>query len=266
MIAASLLAFAVVAPLGAGYDPTPEAKNDVMYGDAVTVGKGTARSYIVMDGDKPAEIGVALSEQALQGLPAHGGHGAHGPMVEYLLTLPAKNPTPYRFVELDWNPEGHEPKTIYTVPHFDFHFYTIPVEERNAIDQSNAKYAASARNIPAPEYMPAGYLSAAKAGNVSEELASVPRMGLHWVDPTSPELNGKPFTTTFIYGTWNGKLIFGEPMLTRAFLLSKPDFRAKVPVPQKATVAGLYASEYRVFWNAEAKEYRVALTGLTELK
>src|SRR5262245_3448961 len=110
VIAASVLAFAVVAPIGAGYDPTPSA--NVMYGDAVSLGKGTMRSYIVMDGKKAAEIGIALSEQALEGLPAHGKKGAHGELVDFVVALPKNNPTPYKFVEVDWNPAGHVPNGI----------------------------------------------------------------------------------------------------------------------------------------------------------
>jgi hypothetical protein len=264
MIAASLLAVAVVAPIGAGYNPTP-SDSSVMYGEAVKLGNGTMRSYIVKDGKKAAEIGVALSEQALEGLPQHGKKGAHGEFLDYVVALPKNNPTPYKFVEVDWNPAGHVPNGIYTEPHFDFHFYTIPVEERNTIETTNPNWVANARNIPAAEYMPAGYISTAQAGKVEPEADVVPRMGLHWIDPTSPELNGQKFTTTYIYGTWNGKLIFGEPMLTRAFLLSKPNFKDEVPVPQKAATAGQYGSSYRVFWNADTKEYRVALSGLTTL-
>src|SRR5678816_2392535 len=43
------------------------------YGTPQRVGNGTVRTYIVMDqknGGRPLEVGVALSEQALEGLPA----------------------------------------------------------------------------------------------------------------------------------------------------------------------------------------------------
>lgn len=42
---------------------------------------------------------MALSARALDGLPKHSpshGPGTHGPYSEYLLELPADNPTPYR--------------------------------------------------------------------------------------------------------------------------------------------------------------------------
>jgi hypothetical protein len=81
------------------------------YGTPVVLGSGLARTYIVVDqksGD-PVEVGVALNEAALEGLPATGdqGGGGHEHYNSHVLGLPAENGTPYRFVELDWNPKGH---------------------------------------------------------------------------------------------------------------------------------------------------------------
>ena len=91
-------------------------------------------------------------------------------------------------------------------------------------------------------------------------------MGAHWVDPKSPELNGELFTRTFLYGSWDGRMIFAEPMVTKAFMETKPDFRAPIPAPARYAAPGHYPTEYRVYWNEAAKEYRVALTGLVEQK
>ena len=52
-------------------------------------------------------------------------------------------------------------------------------------------------------------------------------MGAHWLDITSPELNQenpKSFTQTFIYGSYDGKVIFMEPMITKAFMDSTSQF------------------------------------------
>ncbi len=228
------------------------------YGAPVPVGNGTARVYLVMDGGAPAEVGVALSEAALQGLPAdHSPGGTPMPdghhTFDYLLQMPAGNPTPYRFVGLDWNPAGHEPPGIYDQPHFDFHFYSVTEAERSAILPSDPEFAAKAARAPAPEFVPPGYVQVPGA---------VPLMGAHWVDPTSPEHNGEIFARTFLYGSWDGELIFAEPMITRAFLETKPDFRAPIPTPARHRTPGYYPTAYRVYWNAEAGEYRVALAGL----
>lgn len=72
------------------------------------------------------------------------------------------------------------------------------------------------------------------------------------------------FTRTFLYGSWDGELTFAEPMVTKAFMETKPDFRAPIATPAKYAAPGHYPTEYRVYWNAVTQEYRVALAGLTD--
>jgi len=196
----------------------------------------------------------------------------------YTLTLPAQNPTPYKFVQFDWNPAGHEPAGVYDLPHFDFHFYTVPVSVRDGILPNDAQYAAKAANFPAADFRAPFYIDAATPAQTSPAAASVPQMGLHWLDVRSPELqalaghpeNAKPFTKTFIYGSWDGKFIFDEPMITRAYIVAKrsaTDAAVRdelIPVSTAAhyAPAGFYPSAYRITYDAQAKEYRVALTQL----
>src|SRR5574338_327063 len=108
----------------AGYD-VPGAHRQ--YGVPTKVGDGMARTYVVLDeknGRAPLELGIALDDRALSGLPTEPGE------FSFTLPLPTHAPEPYRFAELDWNPQGHEPEGVYSVPHFDFHFYTVSVAER----------------------------------------------------------------------------------------------------------------------------------------
>jgi hypothetical protein len=227
------------------------------YGDAVRIGNGTARAYITTTKGVP-EVGVALSEGALQGLPtmhSPGGMKEGGHLTfESVLDLPSRNPTPFRHVLLNWNPAGHEPPGIYDKPHFDFHFYRIPSKERLAIDPSDPDYQRKAERKPDARWIPLRYILPAPL--------AFPRMGVHWVDTMSAELKGKPFTRTLIYGSWDGEMIFVEPMVTREFLETKPQFGATVPAPPGAQRNGFYPEGYSVRWDAAKKEYRIALTGL----
>ncbi|MHB1223963.1 MAG: DUF5602 domain-containing protein [Gemmatimonadaceae bacterium] len=260
----AVVVLAATGGLVAHDDATASPSSRTAYGAAVTVGEGTARGYIVMDGDAPTEIGVALSERALAGLPAgHDGGDPHAMMHEYLITLPAEaEATAFSFVGLNWNPMGHEPDGVYTVPHFDFHFYTIPVEQRATIAPTDPQWAAKAARLPEAEFAPPGYLAASALAGMPPEKAAVPLMGMHWLDPQSEELHGKPFQKTFIYGSWDGKLIFAEPMITKAYLETKPDFSAPLAVPPRSTDGGLRATAQRIYWNQATSEYRVALTHL----
>jgi hypothetical protein len=235
------------------------------YGPAVRVGEGIGRSYFITTRDSVVEIGVALSEAAMRGLPAGAGHGdgSHAHYNEFLMRMHPRNPTPYQFVELNWNPEGHEPAGIYDLPHFDFHFYTISLEERNAIDPADPLWAARANNVPAPAFVPDRYVPAAPpVPGITPADIAVPRMGVHWMDVASPELvPGNVFTETFIYGSWDGRMIFAEPMITRAFLQTKPQYSRTLPTAGQ----GYNPGSYRIYWDAAAREYRVALADLPRM-
>jgi hypothetical protein len=252
-----------------------------LYGTPVRLGHGLARTYILLSPTArgvPLEVGVALSEGAMEGLPAAMGGAGHESMVVNLLALPAVNPTPYRFVELDWNPAGHEPAAIYGVPHFDFHFYTISRETRSSIVPTDPRYAEAAASLPAAEYRPPFYLDAATAAAAPAWAVTVPRMGLHWFDVRSPELQAalgnpagyQPFTRTFIKGTWDGRFIFDEPMITRDWLLAKrtadggavSDEIIPVPTAARYAPAGYYPEAYRIGYDQRAREFLVGLAQL----
>jgi hypothetical protein len=262
----------------------PQDAQRRVYGSALSVGKGTARSYVLVDADgtSPLEVGVALDEAAMEGLPApmamppsSGDGHEHVDTHVYDLAMPAQNPTPYKFVELDWNPAGHEPPGIYDIPHFDFHFYTITKAQRDAIDPTalgEAQFVAKSGALPAEDQRAPNFVALTAPGT---PVVAVPRMGVHWIDVRTPELQGmlghpenaKPFTTTFIHGSWDGQFIFDEPMITRAFIMGRKtaataaqrDSLISLPLPTR-TAAGLTPGAYHISYDADAKEYRIALT------
>src|SRR5688500_6694829 len=255
-------------------------------GASQRVGNGTVRAYIIIDekdANVPVEVGVALSEEAMEGLPKpkpvdHSAPmvaGEHMDMHNWLLDLPSRNPTPYKFVQFGWNPKGHEPPGVWDTPHFDFHFYTVPVSVRNSIVPSDPQFAEKAAKYPAQELRAPFYLDAAAAAKTTPAAMTVPEMGMHWIDVRTPEVqamagkpeNYKPFTKTFIYGPWNGEFIFAEPMITRAYLLEKKSatdaaVRDEVIAVPAAGFAepGYYAQAYRITYDAKTREYRIALT------
>ncbi len=262
VVAIALLVLAAQACSLASGAESAVSDASVLYGKEVGVGGGTARTYIVVAGDGPAEVGIALSESVMGGLPGdHGGEGAvHMPdghsMYEFTLPLPRQNETPFRQVVLNWNPGGHEPPGIYDQPHFDFHFYTIDTLARKGILPSDPFFQLKAERLAAPEYIPSGYVLPAPM--------AVPQMGVHWVDPTSPELNGNTFTRTFIFGSWDGQVIFAEPMITKAYLEAKTDSTFALPTASRYAKAGYHPASYRVRWDEASREYRVSLTGLVK--
>lgn len=284
--------------------PAPSAPH-TQYGVAQQLGNGTLRAYVTVDpanSSRPLEIGVAMSERVFEALPAprpmpaataNGGHdAAHGPAQgahaahaeidshTHLLELPGWNPTPYTFVELNWNPAGHEPNGVYDEPHFDFHFWTVSKAVRESIDPADASYGAKAGRLPAEAYRMEFFVDAATAAQAPPAAVAVPKMGLHWLDVRSPELQGlaghpekqERFTKTFIYGSWDGEFVFAEPMITRAYIEAKRsaqdaavrDEVIPVSAPARVQAPGYHPTAYRITYDAAKKEYRIALTGLEQ--
>lgn len=243
----------------------------LVYGASQALGQGTARTFVTLDNaGKPASLGVAISESAMGTLPQHPHPGM--PAAAMLtLALPAQAAsTGYDHVMLDWNPAGHEPEHVYTHPHFDFHFYQITPAERDQMNPGNPDFGPRSGIFPAAAYVPAGFVAASVLANVPPAAAAVPLMGMHWLDTSSPELqpppNGQTFTSTFIYGSYNGAFIFVEPMITKAHIetaKTKPaGYRYTLPMPAKVAKTGAYPGAYSITWNEAAREYRIALESL----
>lgn len=211
-------------------------------GEKMIIGKGYARTYIHLDSkNRPTVLGILMSKDALEGLPHED--------TNYSLKFPASVIPPYREIVVGWNPEGHEPPGVYDIPHFDFHFYTIDKDDREAITCIGSD-ASVCTKVPHKDFLPKFYIPTP---------AGVPMMGWHWLDSRSPELNGKRFTSTFIYGYYDGEMIFVEPMITREFMLSCARVNHVLPLPHKVASEGYYPRKYTLNYNAKEKVYRLEL-------
>lgn len=223
-------------------DPIPAG---TFYGNTVNIGNGTGRTFVnhTDDHDK-MQLGITFSAAALEGLPHHEG--------EFVLDFPeqAKSITPFDHILMGWMGDGH-PDPIYNKAHFDIHFYMISQAERETISPDKPEMAL----VPDSVFIPANYFSPDNLG--------VPKMGRHWADLTSPELQpqGPPFTTTLILGTYNGKVIFWEPMITRDFLLSKPDTVMAIPQPKAFQKKSHYPTKYEIHFDEEKQQYSILLSG-----
>jgi len=247
LIAISILM--TTAWVAACQDDEEAALPGVAYGPEVNVGNGTARSFVRLDETgAPTAIGFTMTRTALDNLPHEGAHKGFS----YLLALPAeKAQTPYDHISLDWMPHGHVPEGVYNVPHFDMHFYMVSQEERAEIQPGTPEM----EKLPDTRFLPPNYLSTPGEGE--------PQMGKHWVDVTSPELQGQPFTTTFIYGSYDGHVIFHEPMMAHAWLAAEPDTVITLPQPEAVERSGFYPGKYSVTFDDEQQLFIISLDELT---
>lgn len=214
--------------------------------DRQPLGKGMVYSWVKYSQRRiPVAIGMSITGSALKTLPEEMQ------MIDLVPKGKYKVP-PYDHFGFDWNPVGHEPPGIYDLPHFDFHFYTISQHVRHNMSCTGADEAQCMKTVD-PALVPANYVPTP---------AAVPMMGWHWIDVTSPEFNGQPFTRTFIYGYYKGVTAFLEPMITLAFLKTKP--WATFPVKQSAAVSknGYYPQNYSVTYSSVKDTYDIALIDL----
>jgi hypothetical protein len=183
----------------------------------------------------PLQLAISITDDAMNSLPS-GKKDDHGKNVFILPQHPRSAITPFDHGYLEWSPVGHPPAGVYDAPHFDYHFYMTSVEEQLKIP-SYEEDPTGFDKYPAAPYLPSNYVPIP---------GGVPEMGAHWVDTTSSEYKGQPFTQTFIYGTYNGKVTYYEPMATLDFLKDNDNFVRSIPQPAKFKKAGYYPTQLRI--------------------
>ena len=227
-----------------------EVKYNTFYGPVVQMGVGHARSWVNITHDNKAlAIGIEMTEGALQLHDANDD----GRSLEFVFPLhqKAKAFTPFDHFLVNWNEHGHPPPGIYDLPHFDFHFYKMSLAERLAIPAFNDA-PQKFNNLPDLAYIPTGYFTRPNEGII--------QMGRHWGDGLSPELHGQPFTHTFIYGSYDGKVTFLEPMITLALLQSGVTVQKAIRQPQLFDpVDNYYPTRYNIWKNENNNRHYVAM-------
>lgn len=231
-------------------------KVNVFKGPQVALGYGKVRSWVSLNQKNglPSEIGLEITPEAFKNLTTENNNTipADHKTIVVPLHLKAKQSTPFNHIGLNWNPNGHLPPGVFDVPHFDIHFYMISVEEQMAIPAWSPGTDAAFNLYPPMGYMPADY------GTPPGPATAEPQMGKHW----SPNNLGAylPFSKIMIYGSYNGKFIFVEPMITLAYLLSNVDFTMDYSQPVHFAKAGNYPTKYNIYHDAKTGNTYVTLS------
>lgn len=229
-------------------------------GPSKPMGDGSVWTYVVNDAaGKPVEVGVRMTGAALRALPNDMPEGHPVPV---MLEFPSAVGTGVlNHVEFYWNPMGHEPPGIWDKPHFDYHFFMADESVSKEVDPANEDFATKAENLPDTKYMPTDF--APPPGTAVSN--TVPLMGLHWADKAIIRTPHQyDFTEEMIRGSWNGNVIFLEPMITRDWLLSHTPLDEQLKEPAAYQRSGLYPTTYTVHYDATRDEYSVALGGFTQ--
>lgn len=241
------------------------------------LGAGTASSYAELDGGTLRAIGLAFSATAMDGLPATGSDQHHCVdrnkdgvvdratecLAQYELAIPLPDAVvrrpdvPFKWILLNWNPHGHIPPGVYDVPHFDVHFFMEPIAKVFALQSGpcGPEFVRCDQFEVARRPVPANYMHP----DFKDVEAVVPAMGNHLVDMTGPEFNKQPFSRTWIFGVYDGKVTFYEEMVSRAFILSKPNTCFPIKSPSAVARSGLYPTHSCLRHDARTGEYTVSL-------
>lgn len=275
-----IASLATLALLGCANDRQSVQSGGHLLGANSSVGKGTASSYAELDdAGAPKAIGVVFEARALEGLPASGSDGytcydrnkdgkidpekecAHS--YSWVIPLPSdvarRSDIPFKWVGLDWNPHGHIPPGVYDLPHFDVHFHMTPIEKIYSIQSGDCgpefvrcdQFKIATRPVP-PNYMNSDYKSVD---------AVAPAMGNHLVDLTGPEFHKKRFTRTLIFGAYDGRVTFYEEMLTREYMLTRPNTCFAIKSPPAVDKKGYYPTQSCIRYLPQSNEYTVSLEG-----
>ena len=237
---------------------------------------------------KPTRLSIWLTGAGLDYLTVPGER-------HYRLDFPPVDGLNYTFAGIDWNPAGHPPAGVWTVPHFDFHFYFVPEADVNAMTTPSPLpfVGVATYDVPAEQF-PRNYV-------YENPRFIVRNMGEHLYNERTPEFDPDvEFTHTYIYGAYDpsidlsnpsgtvtlpigpggtdvtlptyegdgaGELTFTEPMITEAFLRSDSFHRGgpvnvRVDTPEAFPVAGYYPTRYVMRYDAATDRYEIALDGM----
>jgi hypothetical protein len=252
---------------------------------AQKIGNGAVWTFVALDANgKPLALGVSMDRAVLEGLPKEPNStsrcfdkNGNGKMDEhecigdfnFTFVVPegeaAKAVAPFRWVSLNWNPHGHIPPAPppWAVPHFDFHFYIQDRDSVRAIRAGTCGELIDCEDFKkATRAVPARYVH---KDHINVD-AAVPDMGNHLINSKAPELapKGPPFTHTFIFGAYDGKITFLEPMITHAFLASTPSMCAPIKQPQAWELAGAYPTKYCIRHLDRVGRLTISLEGFVE--
>ncbi|NUP99821.1 MAG: hypothetical protein HUU35_08195 [Armatimonadetes bacterium] len=220
----------------------------VVAGETVTAFGGEVSSWArVNDSDRVTEVGVTLPMATVNGSVTRHEGGPAGAVITLDYPSEVTGQTFFNHFELHFNETGHPPAK-FQVPHFDLHWYGVPVSEVEAVVPTDT-------GLPAANRFAAGYTMPTTLEQYQAGI--IPQMGFHSLnlaDLDSPD----PFTATMVLGYYAGGLTFLEPMITVDHLQDEQSFTMTVPRPPVIGRNVLYPSRFVSTFDAAADAWHMA--------
>jgi hypothetical protein len=218
-------------------------------GECADVYGSSVCTWATLDGaDAVIEFGATVPLAAAERAP-HEMEMAWPPVANAIMRMPTEvtAATGVDHLTVYWEAHGHPPGA-YLTPHFDFHFYNISTETREAIDCADETK---------PAALPADY------GMIDLEIPElgvlvglcVPEMGMHTL--LASELQSDQiFDGTMVIGFYHGSPIFFEPMIARDMLMRRQSFELPMPAVSGLPAGVRYPKRFRAKYDAAAAVYR----------
>jgi hypothetical protein len=211
----------------------------VVWGDQDIVDGSRIATWAVVSNadDSILAVGATLGMKIIETMPEEGEHPA-GAFSALQFPEIVRETTYLQHLEIHPEPHGHitSPLAVNpnrnSVPHFDFHFYSVPEADLYSIP------AASPPLPPVPAaLLPVGY---------SQPGGSIAQMGRHsspWVALNDPGFLRADMIAGFLVN--GSRMHFIEPMISQEKLLEKVDFELPTPRPQTFGRSMLYPTNFK---------------------
>jgi len=232
----------------------PGGGDKILVGETTLVAGGPVSTWARVNGEgKVIWVGATIPLSMVENQPPPGT-GPAGAIAVLNYPPVVQQTTYFNHFELHSQAHGHptnpgyETHDRYSEPHFDFHFYSIPVAQVLTIPLALPPLP----DVPT-DRLPAGY--------VQPEF-SVPQMGRHCA-PLSEFIAVGPLDVTTIVGFMPDAsyMHFIEPMISRDFLLTRENFTLSVPMPLRLGRATSYPTECVVHYDKDADAYHIVFKG-----
>ncbi len=257
---------ALAAVITAGLVSPREAKSDERGGNVVSAYARGAQGvrviwgdHTVVDGSRVATwalvsprdqtilaVGVTFGLDLAEDMPEEGD-GPAGAIASLEFPALVQEATFFNHLEIQSNLHGHPapPGSVNPdrnlVPHFDFHFYSIP---------ENLVWLIPGQTPPPrPPAVPADLLPAA----YTQPGPSVPEMGRHSAPAWSLQ-DPNPLSAVMLAGFVpdGSRMHFLEPMISRQMLLRGQGFTLDVPMPRAFGRSMLYPTHFEAAFHGNA--------------
>ncbi len=229
-------------------------------GNCANAYKAQICTYAKTKGKTLVEAGAVIPMATIENAPA-GEPMAWPPVAGAVAFMPdsAIKQSGLTHLTFYWEGDGHPPGAFMT-PHFDFHFYTVPPSEVATMD---------CKDLSKPTALPASFAlpdiplppDMAKMTGVPTLVGlCVPGMGMHAI--LTSEIERKDaFEGSMVIGYYKGKLVFIEPMISKATMMKKASF--DLPVPDLPGFTGAHPTKFHAEYDAAGNAYRFIFTGFT---